>query len=83
MMVGSSIYMWDAKRPKCHGIDYSEHPEWAHHSSLVNGRYVAPEDLAKIRGGNIGKAIESDGSTAQKHKHIIRGTAHRNMIEAS
>lgn len=68
VMVGSSVYMWDAKRPKCHGIDYSEHPEWAHHSSLVNGRYVAPEDLAKIRGGNIGKAIESDGSTVPKHK---------------
>ena len=67
-VVGTGLYTWDAKRPKVHGIDYSEHPEWAHHSSMVNGRYVAPEDMAKIRGGNIGKAIESDGSSAPKHK---------------
>ncbi len=68
VMVGANIYRWETNKPKCHVPDYAEHPEWVHKGDLTKTRYVSPEEMENIRGGRIGKAIETDGSSTPKHK---------------
>lgn len=43
---------------------------WENHegTDLTKTRYVSPEEMANIRGGKVGKVIESDGSAKPQHK---------------
>ncbi len=43
---------------------------WEKHegTDLTKTRYVSPEEMANIRGGKVGKVIESDGSAKPQHK---------------
>lgn len=68
VMVGANVYRWNARKPQCHIPDYAEHPEWVHKGDITKARYVSPEEMENIRGGRIGKAIETDGSSTPKHK---------------